>query len=71
MRVQVNIREDPALRLELSRDEVALFRAALERASFMDTRPELQAVVYDFTQRLLSQLPDEHDAPPAPPPRRF
>jgi hypothetical protein len=69
MRVHVNVREDPALKLELSRDEVALFRAALERASFMDTRPELQAVVYDFVQRLLQQLPDEHDAPPAPPPR--
>jgi hypothetical protein len=68
MRLQVNVREDPALRLELARDEIALFRGALERASFMDTRPELQAAVYDFVQRLLSQLPDEHDAPP---PRRL
>jgi hypothetical protein len=64
MRLQVNLREDPALRLELQRDELALFRATLERASFMDTRPELQAAVQDFVQRLLAQLPDERDTPP-------
>jgi hypothetical protein len=64
MRLHVNVREEPALKLELSRDEVALFRAALERASFIDTRPELQAVVFDFVQKLLSQLPEEKDAPP-------
>jgi hypothetical protein len=64
----VNVREDPAFRLELSRDELALFRAALERASFIDTRPELQAAVFDFVQKLRTQLPDESDAPP---PRRL
>ena len=64
MRVQFNVREDPALRLELSRDELTFFRAALERASFMDTRPELQASVYDFVQKLLAELPEERDLPP-------
>ena len=67
MRLHVNLREDPALRLELARDEIALFRGALERASFIDVRPELQAAVLDFVQKMLEQLPDERDTPP---PRR-
>ncbi len=63
MRVQVNALEEPAVKLELSRDELPLFRAALERASFIDTRPELQAAVFDFVQRLRTQLPDEPEPP--------
>ena len=59
MRVQLDLDHDPALRLELSRDELTFFRAALERASFMDTRPEMQAAVYDFVQKLLAELPEE------------
>jgi len=64
MRVQVNAGGEPALKLEISRDELPIFRAALERASFMDTRPELQGAVHDFVQRLLAKLPEEPDPPP-------
>lgn len=61
MRVQFDPRGEPALRLELSRSEVPLLRATLERASFIDTRPDLQAAVFDFIERLLPQVPDGGD----------
>jgi hypothetical protein len=54
---------EPALRLELSRAELPIFRAVLERASFIDTRPEMQAVVFDLVERMLREIPEE---PPAP-----
>ncbi len=50
---------EPALRLELSRREVPIFRAVLLRASFSDTRPDLQAAVFDLIEQLLAKLPDE------------
>jgi len=62
MRTILDPDHDPALRLELTRAEVPVFRAALERASFIDTRPEMQAAVFDLVERLLSQIPEE---PPA------
>jgi hypothetical protein len=62
MRTILDPDRDPALRLELTRAELPVFRAALERASFIDTRPEMQAAVFDLVERLLSQIPEE---PPA------
>jgi hypothetical protein len=63
MRVQLDPAREPALRLEFARAEVPIFRAVLERASFIDTRPELQNAVFDLVERLLRELPEE-------PPRR-
>ena len=62
MRTTVDLDRDPALRLELTRAELPIFRAALERASFIDTRPELQSAVFDLIEKLLAQIPEE---PPA------
>jgi hypothetical protein len=45
------------VRLELSRAELRLLRRALERASFIDTRPEEQAEILTFCQRALEALP--------------
>jgi hypothetical protein len=50
---------EPAVRLDLTRREVPLFRALLQRASFIDTRPEQQAAVFDLIGQLLARLPDE------------
>jgi hypothetical protein len=50
---------EPALRLDFTRREVPLFRALLQRASFIDTRPEQQAAVFDLIEQLLARLPDE------------
>ena len=59
MKMRVQPSGEPALQLDLTRRELPLFRAALERASFIDTRPELQAAVFDLVAQLLAQLPDE------------
>jgi len=64
VRIDFEADRDPALRLEFSRAEVPVLRAALERASFIDTRPEMQAAVFDLIERLLAGLPEE------PPSRR-
>jgi len=66
MRMTLDPNREPALRLELTRAELPLFRAVLERASFIDTRPELQAAVFDLAERMLRELPEE---PPTPPHR--
>jgi hypothetical protein len=65
MRTTLDLDRDPALRLEFTRAELPIFRAALERASFIDTRPELQAAVFDLIERLLAQIPElpDGDAP--------
>lgn len=63
MRITLDPNREPALRLELARSEVAIFRAALERASFIDTRPEMQGAVLDLVERMLRELPEE---PPEP-----
>jgi hypothetical protein len=59
MRITLDPNREPALRLELARPEVAIFRAALERASFIDTRPEMQGAVLDLVERMLRELPEE------------
>lgn len=70
MKLEVNDRAEPALLLQFSRRELPVFRALLERASFQDTRPELQAAVFDLLEQLLEQVPvdgmrgREREAPP-------
>ncbi len=59
MQIYVAPTGEPALRLEFSRRELPIFRAALLRASFSDTRPELQAAVFDLIEQLLAKLPDD------------
>jgi hypothetical protein len=66
MDLQFRSNGEPALELKLSRGEVPLFRALLQRASFIDTRPELQGAVFDLIEQLLARLPEDD----APPPRR-
>jgi hypothetical protein len=50
-------REGDAVRLVLSPSELKLLRAALERASFIDTPPEQQAAILNFCARALEALP--------------
>lgn len=50
---------EPALTLEFTRRELPILRAALQRASFIDTPPQLQAAVLDLLERLLAELPEE------------
>jgi hypothetical protein len=67
MKVTVNPRQEPALTLEVSRAELPVFKAALERANFIDIRPDQQAAVIDFVGKLLAQIPDDD----GPAKRRF
>jgi hypothetical protein len=46
-----------AFRLVMSPGELKLLRAALERASFIDTPPEQQAAILNFCARALELLP--------------
>jgi hypothetical protein len=66
VRILLDPNREPALRLELARAEVPIFRAVLERASFIDTRPELQNAVFDLVERMLRDLPEEPPAPHRP-----
>ncbi|MBL8841240.1 MAG: hypothetical protein JNL90_06875 [Planctomycetes bacterium] len=59
MQIHLSSSGEPALRLELSRRELPIFRAVLLRASFSDTPPEMQAAVFDLVEQLLAKLPDE------------
>jgi len=65
MDLQIRSTGEPALRLDLTRREVPLFRALLQRASFIDTRPDQQAAVFDLIEQLLARLPDDEDPPRA------
>jgi hypothetical protein len=62
VRIILDPNREPALRLELARSELPIFRAVLERASFIDTRPEMQNSVFDLVERMLRELPED---PPA------
>ena len=70
MRLRLDPRLEPAAVLELSRAELPIFKAAIERASFIDTRPEIQAAVFDFIERLLAQLPEDPTDPGGAPAHR-
>ena len=59
MKIEVPTSREPALRLEFSRAELPVLRALLERASFIDTRPQDQAAALDLAARLLAALPEE------------
>ena len=58
--MQVTTTDDPdqALTVVFTRDEVPVFRAALERAMFSDTPPHLQSAVLDLVHRLVEQVQD-------------
>ncbi len=49
---------DRALTVVFESTEVPVFRAALQRASFVDTRPEMQSAVFDLLEELLAELPE-------------
>jgi hypothetical protein len=66
VRIILDQNREPALRLELARSEVPIFRGVLERASFIDTRPELQNAVFDLVERMLRELPEDPPAPRRP-----
>ncbi len=45
--------------LYLSREEIPVFRALLDRASFVDTPPQMMPLVLDLIEHLREQLPKE------------
>ena len=56
MELEVNRTAEPALRITFRRNELPIFQALLERASFNDIRPEQQAAVFDLIDRLRQEL---------------
>ena len=59
MEIETHASGEPALTLKFRSDELPVFRAALERAMFTDTPPELQSAVLDLLHRLVDALPEE------------
>ena len=59
MKIETHDSGEVALTVQFRREEIPVFRAALERAMFSDTPPELQSAVVDLLHRLVDGLPDE------------
>ena len=58
MKIECAATGEPAMTLQFTRRELPIFRALIERASFQDTRPDLQAAVFDLIGQLLQSVPD-------------
>lgn len=58
MKIVSDSHDERALTLVLCRQEIAVFRAAVERALFMDTPPHMQSAIQDMMHELLAQLPE-------------
>ena len=58
MHVEQGSDDSAALTIHLTREEIPVFRAILERATFTDTSPHMQSAALDLANDLLAETPE-------------
>jgi hypothetical protein len=58
MQIEYGQDDERALVITIPREEIRVFRAAMERAMFTDIPPDLQPAALDLLQQLVHELSD-------------